>query len=208
MDSCAATPVCTDERAHRSTKGKCPQTILSPAPRRNLALRLFTIGSLVSHFWNPLRTSLIRIPCFSCAIVGSRCSTIVRIENDVSLSSSVCMCEGRKWGREISIPSSTRSRCVRGRDCVARPTDPSALFSYVDPVSHYSFEAIVQALKTSEEVICGWRKHGRLLSMRENIVLRVAEFYPGQTNAPEPINDGIPAHPLDLHHSAQPFPMP
>lgn len=87
-----------------------------------------------------------------------------------------------------------------------RSTDPRALYAIEDPVGPDNDAAILEMVKGSGLVICGWGGHGKLLG-RGHRVLRLLLDVGVEANCLAQNTDGQPGHPLYLAYGVQPRPV-
>lgn len=87
-----------------------------------------------------------------------------------------------------------------------RSTDPNALYKAADPIGPQNDDAILDAAKRSQMVICAWGKHGGLMKRAAAVRATLSKegvvaHHLGLTK------DGEPKHPLYIGYSVQPKPL-
>lgn len=113
----------------------------------------------------------------------------------------------------------TVERCQRramamgfGRVLVAnifalRSTDPQALYDHPEPVGQENDEAILEAARQADLVVCAWGTHGAHQG-RGLAVLRMLRDADIEATCLGVNKDGSPKHPLYVAYRASPVPMP
>ena len=88
-----------------------------------------------------------------------------------------------------------------------RSTDPAELYRVPDPVGIASNDRfIIEAVRGSHLVVCGWGKHGALAG-RGSEVLKLIRSAGKTPHALRINSDGSPEHPLYLSYKLQPLPI-
>jgi len=88
-----------------------------------------------------------------------------------------------------------------------RSTDPAELYQVADPVgAPYNDSVIINSVRKSELVVCGWGMHGALQDRGKQVLelIRSAGKVP---HALRINSDGSPEHPLYLSYKLQPQPI-
>jgi hypothetical protein len=154
----------------------------------------------------------------SCGAVFSPCERyryVLWREWDTSLP-SIAFCMLNPSTADERKNDATIERCKRRAEMLGygridivnlfafRSTDPRLLYKQADPVGPHNFEAIVQAVKRNDMLICGWGRHGAFCRMGANIKHRMQQFYPSKLRVLVVNKDGSPKHPLYIAYDVHP----
>lgn len=120
-------------------------------------------------------------------------STADHVQNDPTIERCMRRARAMKFGRlEIVNLFSLRS------------TDPKVLYETTGVIGEDDTTSILDAVKASEIVVCGWGTHGALHGRGEYIKNLLQKVYPHKLRVLAINKDGSPKHPLYVGYNVQP----